>query len=199
MERRLAAILLTDMVGYSRLMGLDEEGTITRQRAHRDEIFDPKVSAHGGRIVKTTGDGLLVEFPSVVDAVKCAVDVQRELDGLDTDVSEDHAFNTASGSISGTSSSMATTSLEMESMLQLVLKDWPSPVVFAYPALSMITLPAKWMSFLKMQANKRSRTCLARYGSGTGRQARLCEARMMSVNHLPSRTSRRSLFCHSKT
>ena len=89
MERRLAAIMLTDMVGYSRLIGLDEEGTIARQKAHREEIIDPKISTHGGRIVKTTGDGLLVEFPSVVDAVKCAVDMQTELVGRDTDVSED--------------------------------------------------------------------------------------------------------------
>ena len=89
MERRLAAILLTDMVGYSRLMGQDEEGTIARQNAHREEVFDPNISAHGGRIVNTTGDGLLVEFPSVVDAVKCAVEVQRELSGRDTDVLKD--------------------------------------------------------------------------------------------------------------
>ena len=89
MERRLAAILLTDMVGYSRLMGLDEEGTIARQKAHREQIIDPSISTHGGRIVKTTGDGLLVEFPSVVDAVKCAVDMQTELVGRDTDVPED--------------------------------------------------------------------------------------------------------------
>ena len=89
MERRLAAIMLTDMVGYSRLMGLDEEGTIARQKAHREEIIDRNISAHGGRIVKTTGDGLLVEFPSVVDAVKCAVDVQRELAERDADTPED--------------------------------------------------------------------------------------------------------------
>jgi adenylate cyclase len=89
MERRLAAILLTDMVGYSRLMGLDEEGTIARQKAHREEIFYPKIAAHGGRIVKTTGDGLLVEFASVVDAVKCAFEVQVEITGRDTDVPED--------------------------------------------------------------------------------------------------------------
>ena len=89
MERRLAAIMLTDMVGYSRLMGLDEEGTIARQRAHREEIIDPKISSHSGRIVKTTGDGLLVEFPSVVDAVKCAIEVQRELAERDTGVSKD--------------------------------------------------------------------------------------------------------------
>ena len=89
MERRLAAILLTDMVGYSRLIGLDEEGTIARQKAHREEVIDPKISGHGGRIVKTTGDGLLVEFPSVVDAVRCAIDVQRELVGRDTDAPKD--------------------------------------------------------------------------------------------------------------
>ena len=89
MQRRLAAILLTDMVGYSRLMGLDEEGTIARQKAHRQEVFDPKINQYGGRVVKTTGDGLLVEFPSVVDAVKCAVDVQTELAGRDIDVPEE--------------------------------------------------------------------------------------------------------------
>ena len=89
MERRLAAILLTDMVGYSRLMGLDEDGTIARQKAHREQIIDPSISVHGGRIVKSTGDGLLVEFPSVVDAVKCAVEVQMELARHDTDVLED--------------------------------------------------------------------------------------------------------------
>ena len=76
MERRLAAILAADMVGYSRLMGVDEEGTIERQRIHRTALIDPEIASHGGRIVKTMGDGLLVEFPSVVDAVKCAVAVQ---------------------------------------------------------------------------------------------------------------------------
>jgi adenylate cyclase len=89
MERRLAAILLTDIVGYSRLTGLDEEGTIAHQRAHREEVFAPKIARYGGRIVKTTGDGMLVEFPSVVDAVKCALEVQTELVGRDADVPED--------------------------------------------------------------------------------------------------------------
>ena len=77
MERRLAAILAADMVGYSRLMGADEEGTIARQRAHRAELIDPQIASQGGRIVKTMGDGLLVAFGSVVDAVKCAVAVQE--------------------------------------------------------------------------------------------------------------------------
>jgi class 3 adenylate cyclase len=79
--RRLAAILAADVAGYSRLMGADEEGTLERLKALRRELLDPKIAEHRGRIVKTTGDGLLVEFPSVVDAVRCAVEVQREMTG----------------------------------------------------------------------------------------------------------------------
>jgi adenylate cyclase len=74
--RRLAAILAADVAGYSRLMGVDEEGTLARLKALRAELIDPNIAAHNGRIVKTTGDGLLVEFVSVVDAVRCAVEVQ---------------------------------------------------------------------------------------------------------------------------
>jgi adenylate cyclase len=76
-ERRLAAILAADVVGYSRLMGEDEVGTLDRLKAHRSQLVDPKIREHRGRIVKTTGDGILVEFASVVDAVSCAVQVQR--------------------------------------------------------------------------------------------------------------------------
>src|SRR6266436_5732286 len=75
--RRLAAILAADVAGYSRLMGVDEEGTHERLKAHRRQLIDPKITEHHGRIVKTTGDGLLVEFASVVDAVRCAAEVQR--------------------------------------------------------------------------------------------------------------------------
>ena len=75
-NRRLAAILAADVAGYSRLMGADEEGTLARLTAHRRELFDPAIAKHRGRIVKTTGDGLLAEFASVVDAVKCAAEVQ---------------------------------------------------------------------------------------------------------------------------
>jgi TolB-like protein/class 3 adenylate cyclase/tetratricopeptide (TPR) repeat protein len=79
-ERRLAAILAADVAGYSRLMGEDEAGTLARLRAHRRELIDPKVAEHKGRIVKTTGDGILIEFPSVVEAVSCAVAVQQAMD-----------------------------------------------------------------------------------------------------------------------
>src|SRR6516225_3151375 len=78
-ERRLAAILAVDVAGYSRLMGEDEEGTLAALHAVRRELSDPKIAEHRGRIVKTTGDGLLVEFASVVDAVRCAVEVQLEM------------------------------------------------------------------------------------------------------------------------
>ena len=76
-HRRLAAIVSLDVAGYSRLMGVDDSGTLAALKAHRRELIDPKIAEHDGRIVKTTGDGLLLEFPSVVDAVRCAVDVQR--------------------------------------------------------------------------------------------------------------------------
>src|SRR3954468_5964810 len=77
--RRLAAVLAADVAGYARLMGEDEEGTVAALKAIRRELGDPKVKEHRGRIVKTTGDGLLVEFASVVDAVRCAVETQREM------------------------------------------------------------------------------------------------------------------------
>jgi adenylate cyclase len=75
--RRLTAILAADVAGYSRLMGADEEGTHERLKAHFGQLVDPKIKEHRGRTVKNTGDGLLAEFPSVVDAVRCAAEVQR--------------------------------------------------------------------------------------------------------------------------
>ncbi|HVG80952.1 MAG TPA: adenylate/guanylate cyclase domain-containing protein, partial [Methylomirabilota bacterium] len=75
--RRLAAILSADVVGYSRLMGMDEAGTLGTLRAHRAELIDPAIVAHNGRIVKLMGDGLLVEFASAIDAVECAVAIQE--------------------------------------------------------------------------------------------------------------------------
>src|SRR5258708_35670788 len=88
-ERRLAAILAADIAGYSRLMGAGEEGTLARLKARRRELIDPKIAAHRGRIVKTTGDGLLVEFPSAVEAVACAISVQRGIAARNEGVAED--------------------------------------------------------------------------------------------------------------
>ena len=88
-QRRLAAILAADVVGYSRLMSVDEMGTLTSLKAHRRDLIDPAIAGHHGRIVKTTGDGALVEFGSVVDAVQCAVAIQRGMLSRNAGISED--------------------------------------------------------------------------------------------------------------
>src|SRR5271166_4619323 len=88
--RRLAAILAADVAGYSRLMGVDEEGTLDRLKGHRRELIDPKIAEHHGRIVKTTGDGILVEFASPVEAVRSAVEVQKRMGERNADVPADH-------------------------------------------------------------------------------------------------------------
>jgi class 3 adenylate cyclase len=94
--RRLTAILAADVAGYSRLMGADEEGTLERLKALRRELLDPKIAEDHGRIVKTTGDGLLVEFASVVGAVRCAVAVQQAILGRNTVSRRTTASNCAS-------------------------------------------------------------------------------------------------------
>jgi adenylate cyclase len=91
--RHLAAILAADVAGYSRLMGADEERTHERLKAHRRQLVDPKINQHHGRIVKTTGDGMLVEFPSVVDAVRCAVEIQRAMVERNSDIAEEKRIN----------------------------------------------------------------------------------------------------------
>ena len=85
-ERRLAAVLAADMVGYSRLMEADETGTLARLKTHRIELIDPAIAKNRGRIIKTTGDGMLVEFHSVVDAVLCAAEVQHRMAKRNVDV-----------------------------------------------------------------------------------------------------------------
>ena len=88
-QRRLAAILAADVVGYSRLMGVSEMATLAALKTHRRELVDARIAEHQGRIVKVTGDGLLVEFPSVVNAVACAVEIQRKMIERNADVPED--------------------------------------------------------------------------------------------------------------
>ena len=88
-QRRLAAIVSADVVGYSRLMGVDEVGTLAALRAHRPELIDAKIAEHGGRIVKTMGDGLLLEFPSVVDATTCAIEVQEGMAARNAEAPDD--------------------------------------------------------------------------------------------------------------
>ena len=91
-ERRLTAILAADVAGYSRLTGLDEEATHARLQDHLRSLVDPKIAEHRGRVVKNTGDGLLAEFGTVVDAVRCAVDVQRGMAERNAEVPQDTAI-----------------------------------------------------------------------------------------------------------
>src|SRR6516165_1287200 len=89
LERRLTAILAADVAGYSRLMGVDEEGTLAALKEVRRDVTDPRISENRGRIVQTAGDSLLVEFLSVVDAMRCAVEIQREMARFNADVAQD--------------------------------------------------------------------------------------------------------------
>ena len=95
--RRLAAILAADVAGYSRLMGADEEGTHQRLQAHLQELVNPKIAEHRGRIVKNTGDGFLAEFASVVDAVRCAVEIQRGMTEREPEVPEERRIRFRTG------------------------------------------------------------------------------------------------------
>ena len=90
--RRLAAILAADVAGYSRLMGRDENGTLARLKAHRTERLEPVLARHGGRLVKLTGDGALVEFPSAVDALGAAIEFQQAMAEANRDQPEDSAL-----------------------------------------------------------------------------------------------------------
>jgi class 3 adenylate cyclase/pimeloyl-ACP methyl ester carboxylesterase len=92
-ERRLAAIVAADVAGYSRLMGVDEEGTLAALKAHRREIVNPKITEHHGRIVKTTGDGMLVEFASAIDAVRCTLEIQQRMAERNVSLPEDRRID----------------------------------------------------------------------------------------------------------
>src|SRR5262249_35934505 len=96
-ERKLAAILAADVAGYSRLIGADEEGTLKRLKAHRKEIIEPKIAEYQGRVVKVTGDGILIEFPSAVSALRCAVEVQRTMAGRTPGEAEDRRMDFGGG------------------------------------------------------------------------------------------------------
>ncbi len=91
--RKLTAIVSADVAGYSRLTSADEEGTLTALHAHRTELFDPMIAEHGGRIANTAGDSLLMEFPSVLAAVRCAVEIQRRMNERNADVSAERRMD----------------------------------------------------------------------------------------------------------
>ena|SRR5215813_6743048 len=107
-SRKLAAILAADVVGFSRLAGADEDRTLARLRALRSDLIDPTIAVHNGRVVKRTGDGVLVEFRSVVDAVRCGMEIQNSMIERNTACRPSGASTFASASILATSSRKAT-------------------------------------------------------------------------------------------
>ncbi len=130
-ERWLAAILGTDVVGYSRLMGGDEEGTLAALKSLRESLIDPKIAEHRGRIVKTTGDGALVELASAVDAVRYAIDIHRATIERNAEIPEDRRIELLSASMSVTSLSRRT-SMTTASTSQPDSKVLLKPVEFAF-------------------------------------------------------------------
>jgi hypothetical protein len=163
--RRLAAILAADVAGYSRLMGADEEGTLERLKALRRELLDPKITEHHGRIVKTTGDGLLVEFASVVDAVRCAVVVQQAMPERDMEVGANDRIKLRIGI------NLGDVIVEGDDLygdgvnIAARSKPWSIPAGCSSPIRSTITCATGSRLCLRVWASSRSRTLPGRYGS----------------------------------
>ena len=156
--RRLAAILAADVAGYSRLMGADEEGTLERLKALRRELVDPTIAKHKGRIVNTTGDGLLVEFASIVDAVRCAVQVQQAMSERDAGAGRDNrielriGINLGDVIVEGDDLYGDGVNIAGES------KPWPMPAECSSPIRSMTRCAIGCPSSLRIWASSRSRT-----------------------------------------
>ena len=192
-ERRLAAILAADMAGYSRLIGADEEGTLGRLKGLRGEVVDPKIAEHVGRIVKTTGDGLLVEFASVVDALRCAAELQAAMAESNNPLPADKRIEFRSESTRATSSSRRATSLATASTSPPGSKAWPSRAAFASRPAFRRMLRASSTSPSKTSASRVSRTSLGRCASSASGPAR--SRRLPLPRRFP--TSRRSRCCPS--
>jgi class 3 adenylate cyclase len=169
--RRLAAILAADVAGYSRLMGADEEGTLERLKALRRDLVDPTIAEHRGRIpgsspgTKTTGDGLLVEFASVVDAVRCAVTVQQAMPERDPGVAADSRIELRIGINLGDVIVRATISMVTASTSPPGSRPWPMPAGCSCPTRSMTTSATGCPLSLRIWASSRSRTSQGRCGS----------------------------------
>ena len=163
--RRLAAILAADVAGYSRLIGVDEEGTLGRLRVLRAETIDPMIAAHNGRLVKTTGDGLLVEFASVVDALRCAAELQADLAEGNAALSPDRRIEFRIGINWATSSSRMATSLATASTWLHASKRSRSPAGSASAASFGTKCETGSITPSRIWASGRSRTLRGRCGS----------------------------------
>src|SRR5207248_9017357 len=157
--RRLAAILAADVVGYSRLMAQYEAGTLARLQAHRRELLDPKINEHSGRVVKLMGDGALIEFASVVDAVECAIAIQLAMREINAGSREDQrivvriGINLGDIIIEGDSTATA-------SMSRHGSKPSPNLAASRFPRMHGGRRKARWPPTSLMQANRALRTWL---------------------------------------
>ena len=165
MERRLTAILAADVVGYSRLMGEDEVGTLARLKTCRRELIDPAIEEFHGRIVKLMGDGALVEFASVVDAVQCAAAIQRRMAEHDQGAAEARQIRFRIGVNLGDIIVEETISTATASTSPRAWRRWRSPAASASPARRSITRCTRWMSALPVWASSASRTSPIRFAS----------------------------------
>jgi hypothetical protein len=153
--RRLAAIVIADVVGYTRLMEHDDTGTYARVRLIRDEVVDPAILSHGGRIVKTAGDGLVAEFTSALAALRASIQIQRQMAVRNQTAIADERIDYRSASISATSWSRVTTSPAMGSMSRRGSRPWLSRAAFAYRAGSANRCMASSTSSSSMAASNR--------------------------------------------
>jgi class 3 adenylate cyclase len=164
-QRRLAAILAADVVGYSRLMEADEEGTLARMKALRDDVIDPRIAEYGGRIFKTTGDGILAEFPSAVDAVRHAVDVQRAMAGLNANAPEDGRMVFRIGISLGDVMVDGDDLFGNGVNVPRAWKGLPNRAPYACPAIFRSTSGIRSMYPSRIWANRPSRISTGRYGA----------------------------------
>jgi hypothetical protein len=167
-QRRLAAIVSADVAGYSRLMGHDECGTLAALKVLRQEVVDPTISSRGGRIVKTTGDGLLLEFPSVVNAVRCAVALQTAMADRSAEIAEDRRIAFRIGINLGDIILMAKTSLATVSTSLPACRRSRRLAVFAYRAACMRMYAIVSIRCSTTAACRRSRTSRGLFKSGCG-------------------------------
>jgi hypothetical protein len=161
-DRRLAAILVADIAGYSRLMGTDEEGTLHQLKVHRKELVDPKITEHHGRIVKTTGDGMLVEFVSVVDAVRCAVDIQRGMLERNSSVPAESRIQFRIGINVGDIIIDSDDISAMASTWRQGCRRWPTPVASWFRASCATKSVTSSVSVLRIWGSRPSKTSRTR-------------------------------------
>src|SRR5262249_982474 len=164
-RRRLAAVLVADVVGYSRLMGVDEEGTHRRLAGYVKNLLEPKIAANHGRLIRTAGDGFLVEFDSAVDAVRCGLDIQRELADHNAGVPAARRIQLRIGINAG---DVIVENQEIYGKASTSQPDWkalPSRAGFTSRAMSAISCKASPVYGSRIGENAGRRTSLGRSGS----------------------------------